>query len=193
MSNHEVVMFDSDEAAHQYTMAGWLSRNGRFFAEEALARYDGCTHRSCEECGAPTPKHSPICPDDQKKKRDAKYAALPLVEWGDGPACIFDDDTFFSDEEDAIEWCEENDVDPSRVQLVACKPVMAWELEASEEYQDELPEDGEVPSEIAVAFRDLNKAIRSCKTPLCWRPVDARVDLSVRLGFEAAKTSESRP
>ena len=51
-----VILRDSPEAAEPVNMPVWKSRNGRVYFDEMAARYDGCTHVKCKDCGVPTPK-----------------------------------------------------------------------------------------------------------------------------------------
>ena len=51
----KTILFTSDEAA-KYTdgISGWVSRDGFFWGkDERAARYHGCTHVLCEDCGNP--------------------------------------------------------------------------------------------------------------------------------------------
>ena len=69
--NKKVIMFDSDEAAQYKTnLSGWVSRDNHFFGEdEHMARYVGCTHRKCEDCGEPTEKGWLVCDNCREKRR----------------------------------------------------------------------------------------------------------------------------
>jgi len=178
MSDATIVMFDSDDAARPTTVSGWVSRNNRFYGDdERTARYDGCTHRKCEECSEVVPKHRVLCSACAVAKRTARYLTFPIVEWTEGFAGIFDGDEYFADEEEAYDYCEEHGIDPPTLQLVATEPVYATEVEALDYYADDIPEDGELPEELTVAFETLNEAIKACKVPLCWQPVNKRISL----------------
>jgi hypothetical protein len=174
--SREIIEFDSDEAARYVTnLSGWVSRDGIFFGkEERVARYSGCTHRHCEKCGDLVPKHWLKCAKCREEADRQRWEAMPVTDWTP-LVCIYRDDTYFHDEDGFLDWCEDRDIDPSTVMLVACEPVFASEFDAEDYYSGDLPEDGELPDEIAVAVHHLNEAIRECKTPLCWRPTDKRV------------------
>lgn len=190
-TEREVVMFDAPEAAKEVTVTGWASRHGLFFGEdERTARYDGCTHRACEQCGTATPKHRLLCRECSSLKSRERWLALPEVEWTP-LVCIYQDDTYFHDEDGFLEWCEDNEVDPATVMLVACEPVFATEIDAEDYFADDIPEDGELPDEIAVAVGRLNDVIRNCKTPLCWRAAAKRVAVPAPV-TEAERNDEER-
>lgn len=168
----EQVMYDDDQAAKQVTVTGWVSRQGRFYGDnEHLARWDGCTHMTCE-CGAVHEKGWTICETCRRKAKDVRYAALPVVEWdGKTPLCLFDDDKYFFSEDEVLDYCEEEGVAPSNLQLVVCEPQYAHQVDPDEEYQDLMPEDqymADVAPEIVEAFNALNEAIEKCDKPLSW-------------------------
>jgi len=77
----EMVMFNSDQAAQFRTnLSGWVSRNGRYFGnDERAARYDGCTHTICEDCGNPVDRGYLICQECREKRDKSKYDAMPKV------------------------------------------------------------------------------------------------------------------
>jgi len=178
VNEKQVVMMDSSEAATFRTVEGWVSRDGMFFgSDERTARYSGCTHRMCESCGAVVPKNYLKCTDCTAKIRTARYLAFPIVEWTGEYAMEFGADEYFADEDAALEYCEDNDIDPSALQLVATEPVYATEVDAEDYCSDDIPEDGELPAEIVDAFAVLNASIRACRVPLCWRRVNKRIVL----------------
>lgn len=91
----EIVMINGDDAAKPHTMSGWISRNKRFYDNEELARYDGCTHRPCQTCGEPTEKHWTVCKVCRAKKDNETWSVMPYKEWGDEPVVIHMTDTYF--------------------------------------------------------------------------------------------------
>jgi hypothetical protein len=176
-----VVMMDSDEAASVKTVTGWVSRDGFFYGkDERAARFAGCTHRPCEECGVAVAKstHRILCDVCSKVKRLARYLAMPVVEWVDGMAYDYRTDEWFSDEDAVRDYYEENEIGIASAQLVTSEPVYADEVDPLDIYEGDLPDDGEVPDDVAVAFATLNAAIRAARSVLCWRPVDKRIVMS---------------
>ena len=176
----KIILYTSDEAAAYRTrIKGWVSRTGRYYGEdEHLARYDGCTHRPCEDCGAPTPKSYFRCESCRHKADVARWESLPLVEWdGETPLCEFDGDRYFFSEDDVYDYAEDEGLRVSEMQLVVCEPNRAAELDA-DYWQDDLPEDEELPPWLEEAVEQLNKVIRAHRhEPLSWSAGKQRVVL----------------
>lgn len=178
MSEQKMIMYDSPEAAQRKTVVGWVSSAGNYFgANEHLARYDGCTHRQCD-CGEIYPR-SEYCRACHNKHRDAVYESMPLQEWADGPACIFDDDVFFWDHEEFFEWCKEDYIEPASVRLVLCKRE-AWPILGSDFFEEYIP-DGEdadsLPKAILDAIDAFN-AVVAAQPAISWYPANVRVDMA---------------
>ncbi|WP_055100639.1 hypothetical protein [Alloalcanivorax xenomutans] len=170
----EMIMFDSPEAAQPYTMTGWKSRDGFFFANERDARYAGCTHRPCTECGKPARKLYTLCAACRADKDNARYEAMPLGEW-DGRAVLYSEasDRFFSDIEDA-ECSLEEGQSLADLQLVICEPNYACQLD-EDFFCDDMTEDGDLPDHIVTAIEEFNAAIAG--TVLSWSPGKYRLNL----------------
>lgn len=166
----EIVMYDSDEAAHQATVTGWVSRRGFFYGkDEHMARWDGCTHLICE-CGRVMEKSWTKCITCRNKGDIERYNKKEKKEWN-GTDMLYSEtiDKFFDDEEELTEYAElvaEAPIEDFR--LVICEPVFAHEINPDEYYG--LEEEGELPIEIKDAFDELNDQIRECKEPLYWKP-----------------------
>lgn len=177
-----IVMYDSDEAAKQETLTGWVSRRGMFFGSgnnaEHIARYDGCTHVRCA-CGEIVEKSWTACQKCRDRKADERFADLPSKEWdGKTPLCLFRSDTYFCDEQELADYCEEHDTTPEQLQLMLCEPQYATEIDPNDHYHDLLPDDGEVTGELWAAFEELNQRIREYREPLCWMEGKYRAILS---------------
>lgn len=171
-TENEVILEDSDEAASQQTVTGWVSRHGWFFGDdERAARNHGATHNKCE-CGAIIAKPSIKCTACEAEADAEAWRNLPRVAWdGDTPLYSHVKDYWFWNGEDLAAYCEDNDTTPYDLMLVLCVPIYASCLYPEDEYEDSLPIDGgEIPDEIIVAFDKLNNAIKNCKTPLSWNP-----------------------
>lgn len=186
MNKPEIIILDtSDEAASIKTVTGWVSRTGRFWGDdERMARYDGSAHKVCA-CGAMISQKSycRLCAD---RRQLEKYEAMERKPW-DGESMLYSDgsDEYFSDMSEVHDRCAENDINVADLRLIICEPNYASQIDPSEHYCDDVPEDGEVPAGIAAAFDALNKAIRECGTPLSWSPGKYALDLEL-LGQEAA-------
>lgn len=179
----EIIILDtSDEAAKLITVTGWVSRHGRFFGkDERLARYDGSTHRKCEQCENIIPKHGyTICPECQKKKEEERFQSMEAKKWdGETPLCLFNSDTFFWSADDLEYYCDNHGAKAEELKLVICEPICAKEVDVEEHFFDDLPEDNkdEIPEALVDAFEELNKAIREYKAPLSWAPGKYRAEL----------------
>ena len=178
-----IVMFDSPEAATYRTdIKGWVSRDGLFYGDnpssERGARWSGCTHQTCD-CGRVHEKSRTICDSCYAKQRSDKYYALPMVEWdGDTPVCTWDDDQFFFDEGSLLDWMADLDYENGErpeVQLVLCKPGKLHLLD-TDDWCDDLPDDGELPDEVMVKLGELNDALRNAPT-VCWHPGNVRINV----------------
>jgi hypothetical protein len=173
-SEEEQILYDSPKAAEYKTVTGWVASTGHFLGDdEHMARYIGSTHKKCE-CGNIIPKNSYCSPCYAKRQRE-EWLKMPIVEWdGECMLAVHDGDQYFSELEEFYEFCRDNDLAPDEVMLVITEPEYLSEV-TSEFWQDELPEDGELPSVIADKLDELNKAIEAYKKPICWRHGKKRV------------------
>lgn len=179
MKDEPVIMFDSPEAAKPYTMTGWLSRDGNFYKDERAARYSGCTHVACPDCGSPARKGRIHCGECASKKDVARYMAMPESDW-DGVTMLYSEtlDAYFSSPEEAQEEAEcicGEGTALSDIRLVICEPNYAREID-EDFFCDELPEDGVAPVNIQEAIDEFNKAVSG--TILSWSPGKFRLKLS---------------
>ncbi|GAB3988011.1 hypothetical protein GCM10028807_09650 [Spirosoma daeguense] len=171
----EVVLYDSEEAAKEITVKGWVSRTGHFYGkDENAARYDGCTHKLCQ-CGKQMERRWLKCSDCRAKQDEECYNALPFEEWNGSDALYSQThDRYFFDEDSLIEYCEENEVTPDDLRLVLCEPNEYSTID-SEHWSDIMPEDGdgELPKELQEALDNLNAVIE--KLPPCsYSPTNIR-------------------
>lgn len=116
-----ILIDDNDSATYRSNIEGWVSRNGRFYgSNEHSARYDGCTHTKCTDCGAVVTKGRTRCESCFTKKSIERYRALERTEW-DGITPVYSEaiDEFFFDGDSLAEYIEENDA--SDLRLVLCK------------------------------------------------------------------------
>lgn len=177
MEQQAQVMYDSPEAAKIETVTGWRARTGEFWADnEHMARYCGSTHKRCEKCGGVVAKGS-WCEPCHAKKRQEKFASYPREAWdGVAPICLFDGDVYFFSADDLVGYCSDHDIKPADLQLTLCRPNFAQPLNMEDHFIEELPEDGDVPDDIAAAFAALNEVIAAHKEPLSYSPDDVAID-----------------
>jgi hypothetical protein len=172
----KIVMYDSPEAAtYKTNIEGWVNREGQFWGkDEHMARWSGCTHMVCE-CGNIYGKGRVRCDSCQAKVDTDKFLALPMEDWdGVDPVCLWSDDKFFFDECSLIDYmgdrvfdAKEMGEDTPVIEIVKCESRGLSEV--SEDYWcDELPEDGEVPDDIAEALDNLNKVIKESTYKVWW-------------------------
>ena len=171
MSN-EIVMIDSPEAAQYRTdIKGWVSRHGHYFGDgpnsEEIARRDGCTHTACAQCGIPTRKGHPLCPECRALAWIAQYESMPRAEW-DGKAMIYSDarDRYYNSPDDAADDLEDGET-MADLRLMICEPNYVRQIDQDFCY-DELPEDGDIPDEVAAAIDEFNRAVSGIV--LSWSP-----------------------
>ena len=81
------IILDTSEKAAKFVenISGWVDCNGRFFGNsknsESAARYSGCTHQACNDCGEPAEKMYTVCPPCREKRDVERYAQRELEEW----------------------------------------------------------------------------------------------------------------
>ena len=171
----QIVLETSDDAARLATVEGWVDRFGRYHgADERAARWAGCTHILCRDCGCATTKGRLVCDPCYRKRRDAMYQALPVVEWdGETPLCTWDSDDYFFSAEEVEEYVYDHGIDPADLQLVVCKPLRLSTIDV-DHWADDMPEDGELPPEVEAALDVLNRAIEDVG-PVGWHAGAQRV------------------
>ena len=167
------VLYTSDEAAKFVTnISGWVDRHGHFYGkDENAARYAGCTHIVCQDCGKPTRKGYLICSDCREKKAIERYKRREKKEW-DGKTMLYSDATndYFQDKDAVEEYIDENGCTLESLRLFLCEQVQLRTIE--EDYWcDDLPDDGELPQEVLSALKELNDAIMDAE-PVSWEPGD---------------------
>jgi hypothetical protein len=177
-----IILYDSPEAAtYRTNISGWVSRHGLYFGEdERSARYDGCTHRPCEECGVPVPRAGFTHCQQCRQRRDEKnFLALPSEPYTGQVVCNDDGEEFFFDEDQIREYADDREIPYENLRLRKCEPRYADEVDPLDIYEDLLPEDGELPDHVIEAFAVLNNTLRARKheRPICWMGVSVRVIL----------------
>jgi hypothetical protein len=173
----QIVLFGSNEAAQFKTgISGWVSRNGNFYGkDERAARYDGCTHRPCKDCGAPTEKGWLVCEKCRAIRDAVRYNAMPKVVWGEvGMIYSSVADKYFSSWGEVEDYCEDEVTQIDKLRLVICKGQTLPLL--SDDYGcDELAEDGELPDVVIEAIEKFNQVIKSVGM-VSWYPDNKAVE-----------------
>jgi hypothetical protein len=173
----EIILDTDDNAARLVTVELWQSSRGNLYNNEQAARYDGCTHRACDQCGKPTVKHYLICDECRDIKEIQKYAAFTTKLYNGEPIYSERDDVYFFSYQELYDYLIEFDgfVDINNelmiaLRIVFCEPNYPQEIDPNDYFCDELHEDGEIDGELLAAFDKLNEAIRAYKKPLSWSP-----------------------
>lgn len=175
----EIILPEDDRAATYRTdIAGWVSREGRFFgdgaAAEDMARYTGATHRRCKSCGDVIENRWTTCAACVEKRRRELYLVLPEADW-DGEAPLYSDarDCFYSDLDEAKEDLYEGET-LADLRLILCEPVYARPLEL-DYFEDQLPENDYVPPALEDAIEEFNNAIN--RVLVSWKPGKKRLKM----------------
>lgn len=173
----KIIMYESEEAAKQMTVTGWVSSTGRFWGkDEHMARYEGSTHKLCE-CGNLTSKHWTRCETCISKAEIERYNNLPYKDWdGETMLAIYGDNQYFSDEDDILYYMEDNEIESSKdLMLVICEPNYPGSISSSI-WDDIIPEEG--CDELDKLVNEFNEKLKQLP-PTSWRPGKFRTSVSL--------------
>ncbi len=166
----KIILKSSDEAAkYVENISGWVDRHGRFYGTaEDQARWSGCTHIECDECGSIRERNS-YCRPCHEKKTIKKFNALEKRQWDEKTPLYLDNtDEYFFDYESLLEYIDEHRLKLNKMRLVLCRPVKM--ITVDEDYfLEQMHEDAELPAEVATALEALNTAILDAET-ITWEP-----------------------
>jgi hypothetical protein len=165
------ILKSSDEAATYKTdISGWVGGDGRFYGDnEDLARWAGCTHIECDECGSIKDKSS-FCEPCSEKTRIEKFKALERKEWdGKKPLHLDGSDNYFFDLSDVRDYMSENNIPKVEdLELVICCAVPMKTLE-DDYFTDDMGEGAELPEAVTELIRKINEEIYASPT-ISWEP-----------------------
>lgn len=168
----KVIHYNSPEAAtYQTGLSGWVDRYGRFWGnDEHMARYCGATHKDCETCGKLTDMRH-YCRACAEKREVDKFHAMPKEQWN-GEDVLYSQafDRYFFDASELMDDIHYSGKSIEEYMLIICAPIYLSEL-CTDYWCDDLPEDGELPSDVAEALDTLNKAIMEAG-PVSFTPGD---------------------
>lgn len=158
------IMYDSQEAAtYVENIKGWIDKDRRFFGDnkesEHMARYSSCTHRICD-CGNVMEKGYSKCPSCRNNASIERYYALQFKEW-DGKTPVYSEahDKYFFGEDEIIEYCEEEEIDPRELRLLLSFPNHFSHINC-DQWEDIMPEEvDELPKKLQEGIDALNKII----------------------------------
>lgn len=179
-TQQQVVMYDSDEAAQYRTdICGWVSRLGIYFGDgfgaERAARFHGCTHQRCRDCGVAVEASSLVCQACQDKLDREGYESRQQEPW-DGVAAVYSEklDRYYDSPESAFDDLEDG-MTAEDLRLLICTPNYVSELEP-DYCCDEMADDGYLPGAVLKAMEDFNAAVAG--VVISWSPGDKRLQLS---------------
>lgn len=149
------------------------------YSSEESARYRMCTHAKCTTCGTPAKRPYTLCESCRHKRSVQRYRELPFEEWdGKTMLCIYGDDQYFQDHDDIVMYCDDHDIDDStQLMLVICTPNYIKPIQ-HDWFEDDLPEDGELPKELNDKIEEFNKFIETLK-PISWSEGKVRTTVNV--------------
>lgn len=138
------------------------------------------THEDCEDCGIEFEKqytYDRFCRSCAYKIRKEKYLKLDLVEWnGEDALNIYNDDTYFSDLEEIMEYCDENEIELKDLQLVTTYKTTFSPIDWETIEQDQTHEDWQPSDEFKTKVNEFNKWLTSQSTNT-WMPTNKRIDI----------------
>ena len=182
MKEQTIILPESSEAAKFATnISGWVDRHGHVWENdqhaERNARYSGCTHVACKDCGEPIIKFCIRCESCQDKRAAEQHELREKIIW-DGKAPIYSAvaDKFFNSWEEVADYTDGYAIPEESLRLVICEPVYL-RLVDEDYWDDQLPEGkNQLPAEVADALEKLNEAIRRSEA-ISWWPGEKRVNL----------------
>jgi hypothetical protein len=184
MSNEKIILEENAESfIEQVTLDVWKVSDKKYFLNKEKAINDVITHKKCD-CGNLIDKYRNQCTDCQRKNWGeasiTRYNNKPFLEWdGETMLCLFDDDKFFSDESEVLDYlAEENDsrdeddkLKIEDLQLCICAPNNAPLIDYEELCEDIIPENvddlSQIAPEILKRVNELNEFIKTHK-PISW-------------------------
>lgn len=179
MTDERIIFPEDPEAAQKITVEGWVSRGGLFYGnDERAARYRGCTHVHCSNCGEPAKQGYLICPACIAKKEKERFDSLPKVKWdGVTPICIYGSDQYFFDGDELDDYLDVHDLKAEDLMLVLCNPVYPQEIGSAISHY-EFPEECDPGPMLEAAVDQFDKAIRKiveAKEAMWWEETNIAV------------------
>lgn len=150
------------------------AKDGRYYSDESEARINNATHHSCE-CGNEKRVGHIRCEPCEAVKVIETYQKMPVQAWGEFPVCIYNDDTYFFEESDFLEWCEDNEIEPKDIRLCGTDPNHPWIVE-TDFWADIMPDNVDDPfsKDFHKKLDELNEVIKK-HTPISYSQAKRRV------------------
>ena len=171
MDKQIILNTDKNAAEYRTDISGWVSRDGIFFGkDERTARWSGCTHVKCEDCGEPVEKSRLVCNKCHDNRLIKKHEQLPVKEW-DETGMLYSTalEKYYSSWDETECDTEEYGISMKDMLLVICKPQYLHQID-TDIWCDDLPDESdELPDEVEIALEKLNTAIRNAP-PVSYYP-----------------------
>lgn len=104
-----------------------------------------CAPYHCKKCQKETRKYYTLCEECSYAARLEVWKAVPSTSWdGSFPIMLWDDDRYFFDEEEFLDFIDDHEGGWDGVEIEACDPVVPRCFEVHDFLQDDLGEDSEV-------------------------------------------------
>lgn len=138
------------------------------------------THVDCEDCGVEFEKrytYDKSCLRCQDKRNHQRYLKLDLVEWnGEDALNLFNDDKYFWELEEILEYCDENEIELKDLELVTTYKTIFSPIDWETIEQDQTHEDWQPSNEFKAKVNEFNKWLTSQSTNT-WMPTNKRIDI----------------
>jgi hypothetical protein len=173
MKDEKIILAEDDEAAKFVTgLSGWVDKNGVFWGQlEEMARYASATHKRCEECKEAIIRRGyRFCVDCREKKDIERYSKLERKVW-DGESYLYSDrdDIYLADSQELKDYLDEHQIESvGSLRLIICEPEYFRKIDESY-WEDDLPEDTELPQSVLLALENLNAALKDAGI-VSWMP-----------------------
>ena len=118
------------------------------------------------------------CESCREKSKQEKFEKFKVIQWDyKTPISIYDTDTYFFDEQDLLDYCDDEGLEPEELQLVLCKQNRRRVLNVYEFLEDDVHEDWDPSADLEAAVIAFNEAV--AKDPYqTWFATDTRVTLA---------------
>lgn len=203
MEEEKQILYNSDQSAvyEERKLKGWwtIAQGGTgkpvfWGKDEHMARWDGCTHMLCKECGENIHSKSwTCCKVCRSKHADEKYNKYEKQKWdGESPICIFEGDTYFFDGIEELDvYCDDLGIKKEDLQLLHCVPVELPTYDVMDMLEGCLCDEhtiNDIPSDIVDAVDFLNSILAESK-PLSWVPTNIAVELEEKYFLDSKDLS----
>lgn len=161
----------------------YVSRNGKFYLDEEVARLDGATHQQCK-CGNGIKEkfhlYCPSCKSEKLKEKRAEFLKKPARIYAGEP--VYDSEThqYFMNDEDLIDHCIEAECLPSNMFLVYAVKTSLPGIDV-DYWCDNVHEDYSFSTEFNAKLKEFNEYLATVDTQTWECPpasVQIRADVS---------------